>query len=96
MSRIKSNSWSLYLGGPSDNQSREGIISLVLCPISGKSMADPVMAADGYTYERSAIEGYLKKTKSDGDLFSPVTGKLMTHRRLAPNKVVQAVASQYA
>eukprot|EP00540_Astrosyne_radiata_P019855 CAMPEP_0116851096 /NCGR_PEP_ID=MMETSP0418-20121206/16522_1 /TAXON_ID=1158023 /ORGANISM="Astrosyne radiata, Strain 13vi08-1A" /LENGTH=587 /DNA_ID=CAMNT_0004483059 /DNA_START=1 /DNA_END=1764 /DNA_ORIENTATION=+ len=93
----------LHLGGGSSasdgNQSNEGrhcITSLVLCPISGKIMVDPVMAADGYTYERSEIEGHFAKTPLCGhDMISPVTGKPLTHSRLAPNESVKAVASQY-
>jgi len=30
-----------------------------VCPITGAVMADPVVAADGYTYERGAVEGWL-------------------------------------
>jgi len=87
----------LHLGGASGNQSNDGITSLVVCPIGGKIMVDPVMAADGYTYERSAMEDHLEKILRDGDdLVSPVTGKPMAHCRLVSNESVRAVASQYA
>ena len=33
-----------------------GVVSSFLCPITQEVMADPVMTADGHTYEREAIE----------------------------------------
>merc|ERR1711879_402376 len=41
-----------------------------LCPLTGRLMIDPVVAADGHTYERRAIEEYLKLSN-----YSPVTEK---------------------
>ena len=32
------------------------------CPISHELMEDPVVAADGQTYERAAVEEYFKRT----------------------------------
>ena len=43
-------------------------------------MSDPVMAADGQSYERSAIERWLA-TKST----SPMTGEALVQSFLAPN-----------
>eukprot|EP00540_Astrosyne_radiata_P015717 CAMPEP_0116842290 /NCGR_PEP_ID=MMETSP0418-20121206/11428_1 /TAXON_ID=1158023 /ORGANISM="Astrosyne radiata, Strain 13vi08-1A" /LENGTH=191 /DNA_ID=CAMNT_0004472871 /DNA_START=122 /DNA_END=697 /DNA_ORIENTATION=- len=88
----------LHLGGDasstSGDQSNEGITSLVLCPIGGKRMVDPVVAADGYTYERSEIEDHFEKTLSDSrGVISPVTGEPMTHCRLAPNVAIREIAS---
>ena len=42
-----------------------------LCPITYEVMKEPVVCADGHTYERSAIEEWLRA----GKLTSPVTGK---------------------
>ena len=39
------------------------------CPITGDIMHDPVVAADGVTYERTAIETWMVK----GNLISPMT-----------------------
>jgi hypothetical protein len=36
-----------------------GLLSELMCPITQEPMRDPVVAADGHTYERSAIEGGL-------------------------------------
>lgn len=55
-------------------------------------MVDPVIAADGNTYERSAMEGWLMRYST-----SPLTGNALQHQRLVPNvlirKVIMASAS---
>lgn len=47
------------------------------CPITKKLMQDPVMAADGYTYERSAIMQHLNRS-----MLSPVTRARMPSKHL--------------
>lgn len=48
-------------GGPGAGGARaqldEGVLSELLCPITQEPMADPVLAADGETYERASIQG---------------------------------------
>ena len=51
-----------------------------ICPITTEVMSDPVMAADGQSYERTAIERWLA-TKST----SPLTGGELEHSILIPN-----------
>jgi serine/threonine protein kinase len=51
-----------------------------LCPINMTTMADPVVTADGQTYERSAIERWLRTRNT-----SPATGAVLPHKELAPN-----------
>jgi hypothetical protein len=51
-----------------------------LCPITMMTMVDPVVTADGQTYERSAIEGWLLTRNT-----SPATGAVLRHKELAPN-----------
>ena len=41
----------------------------LMCPITRHLFNDPVMGSDGYCYERSAIEKWLKKNST-----SPTTG----------------------
>jgi hypothetical protein len=43
-------------------------------------MENPVFAADGYTYERSNIEEWLRDSNE-----SPITKELLTHKNLIPN-----------
>ena len=47
-------------------------------------MKEPVIAADGYTYERAAIEGWLQDNS-----VSPVTGDFLAHMRIVPNVLVK-------
>ena len=55
-----------------------------ICPITTEIMSDPVMAADGHSYERSAIERWLA-TKST----SPMTGEALVQSFLAPNHTLR-------
>ena len=48
---------------------------------------DPVIAHDGYTYERTAIEQWLQ-IKS----ISPVSGQPLSNMLLIPNRVITAIA----
>jgi U-box domain/C2 domain len=50
------------------------------CPITGFPMVEPVVAADGHTYERSAIARWLKTSDK-----SPMTGQVLVHKELVPN-----------
>lgn len=50
------------------------------CPITGEPMLDPVVAADGHTYERAAIARWLKESDK-----SPLTGSVLPHKELVPN-----------
>ena len=55
-----------------------------ICPITTEIMSDPVMAADGHAYERTAIERWLA-TKST----SPMTGGELEHPYLTPNHMLR-------
>jgi len=43
-----------------------------LCPITYDLLSDPVIAADGNTYERAAIEKWISKTQT-----SPLSGETL-------------------
>ena len=51
-------------------------------------MVDPVIAADGRTYERRAMEEWLQHHHT-----SPVTADQLQHTRLVPNVVARAAMS---
>jgi hypothetical protein len=38
----------------------------IVCPITFKIMEDPVTAADGHTYERSAIQEWIERATQGG------------------------------
>ena len=54
-------------------------------------MVDPVIAADGHTYERTAIQHWLQSSS-----LSPVTGDKLPHTRLVPNVLVKSALAQHA
>ena len=49
-------------------------------------MVDPVIAANGNTYERTAMEDWLRHHTT-----SPSTGKALKHHRLTPNLLFNTV-----
>lgn len=51
-----------------------------ICPILKEIMTDPCVAADGYTYERMAIEAWLEKKNT-----SPKTNLPFPNKSLTPN-----------
>ena len=52
-------------------------------------MHDPVIAADGHTYEKDAMQKWLQHHQT-----SPVTGARLPHVRLVPNIVIRSVIQQ--
>lgn len=50
------------------------------CPLTHEVMWDPVLATDGYTYEREAVENWLKRST-----ISPMTGKNLPQAAVFPN-----------
>lgn len=45
---------------------------LVTCPLSGRVMIDPIVASDGYAYERNALEKWMRT-----NMQSPVTNEAL-------------------
>ena len=48
-------------------------------------MVEPVIAADGHTYERAALEEWLLQ-----HVTSPVTGDFLPHTRIVPNVLIKS------
>ena len=61
-----------------------------ICPITTEVMSDPVMAADGHAYERTAIERWLA-TKST----SPMTGGELEHMGLSPHHMLRRMIREW-
>mmetsp|Transcript_26561 Transcript_26561/g.41572 ORF Transcript_26561/g.41572 Transcript_26561/m.41572 type:complete len:369 (+) Transcript_26561:88-1194(+) len=59
------------------------------CPITMELMENPVMAADGFTYERRAIQDWF----DTGNLSSPKTGALLKNKDLFPNLSLRSLIS---
>jgi U-box domain len=51
-------------------------------------MHDPCIAADGITYQRSAIEGHLASSNT-----SPVLGIELAHDHVTPNNAVRELTA---
>ena len=54
-----------------------------VCPITGSLMRDPVMCADGHSYERTGIQRWLGGPP--GHDTSPLTGAQLANTALTPN-----------
>jgi len=59
-----------------------------LCPITHEVMRDPVVLSDGHTYERSAINKWIKIL---GRTTSPMTGAPLTSTSLTPNFTLKSM-----
>ncbi|XP_071788780.1 WD repeat, SAM and U-box domain-containing protein 1-like [Asterias amurensis] len=64
----------------------DGIPDEYLCPITRELMKDPVIAADGYSYERSSIEAWVRGNKT-----SPMTNSPLVHANLTPNRSLKMI-----
>ena len=59
---------------------------LITCPITQERFVNPVVAADGMTYENDAIAAWIALVPADEQVRSPCTGQVLTHRILVPNQ----------
>ena len=59
------------------------------CPITCEPFVDPVIAADGQTYERKAIETWLARNDT-----SPLTNQPMSHKILVPNVFARQICAK--
>lgn len=58
-----------------------------ICPISHCIMKDPVIAADGFTYDRESIEAWVsEKEAAEQAVTSPMTSEILEHTMLVPNR----------
>ena len=60
------------------------------CPVSLDLLRDPVMAADGFTYEREAIKRWLETHDT-----SPQTNDKLPHRTLTPNIALRQAVKEW-
>ena len=79
-------------------QSRHDVVEppfQLICPITLELMVDPVLAADGQTYERSAIERVFASTPSYRDSRSPTTGVVLMSKTLIPNEAIRSLCREF-
>lgn len=72
-----------------------GLLPSLVCPITRAVMRDPVLAADGWSYERRALEKYMARSDLRGLPKSPVTGDRFSTRQVTPNLVLRQLISQH-
>jgi hypothetical protein len=66
-----------------------------VCPISNKLMKDPVIAADGYSYEKVNIEFFMNLgTVPAQTILSPKTNKPFENMHLIPNHALKMSIDQ--
>ncbi|KAM9398073.1 WD repeat, SAM and U-box domain-containing protein 1-like isoform 1-T1 [Salvelinus alpinus] len=68
-----------------------GVPDEYLCPITRELMKDPVIAADGYSYEREAIESWIA-TKNRS---SPMTNLPLQTTLLTPNRTLKMAIGRW-
>jgi interleukin-1 receptor-associated kinase 4 len=66
---------------PVENLDRLGSLDSFQCPMTMEVMTDPVITADGQTYERMEIESWFAR----GNRTSPLTGAELPSTNLTPN-----------
>jgi hypothetical protein len=64
-----------------------------VCPITQGVMEDPVIAADGHSYERAAIEKWFKTKRAPPT--SPSTNLALPHTFLVPNRALKAAIQDH-
>jgi hypothetical protein len=74
-----------------DWSSKPALPNMPSCPITQEPMRDPVVAADGHTYERSAIVRWLQTSDK-----SPLTGSVLPHKNLVPNYMLLSSLQEQA
>ncbi|KAK9829426.1 hypothetical protein WJX72_005783 [[Myrmecia] bisecta] len=62
----------------------------ICCPITQEPMMDPVICADGHTYELTAITQWLEKHHT-----SPMTNEPLPSKALVPNKAIKNFCSAF-
>lgn len=73
---------------------KESVFSeCLLCPILQERMNDPVIAADGYTYERKAITAWISSRGARA--ISPMTGVRLAHLVLQENIFARQIIMHY-
>ena len=63
------------------------------CPITRCTMVDPVVCADGFSYERDAIAAHLAAAGADAS--SPLTRERLTSRDLVPNQSLKTLIREH-
>ena len=77
-------------GVAAEERRRYGVKQDLRCPITLEVMHDPVIAGDGHSYEREAIERWLAKK-----LTSPKTGATLETNVVFPNHAMRQMIIEW-
>jgi hypothetical protein len=58
---------------------------IIVCPITKRQIIDPVVAADGYVYEKASIDAWIRMRQA-----SPITGETFDHALTIPARFLDA------
>ncbi|KAF4317596.1 hypothetical protein BBO99_00006533 [Phytophthora kernoviae] len=78
-----------YEGGSGNDDGEMAVPEQLICPITGCSMKDPVVAADGHSYEREAILQWFRNSN-----MSPMTGMRMPTTQVFPNFTLRQLSEE--
>jgi len=82
---------SILMEPPSeDTEPSDGVPSNYLCPVTMSIMMDPVLAVDGFTYERAAIEKWFETHAT-----SPMTGAQLSNQSVTPNHALRSAILEW-
>jgi hypothetical protein len=76
---------------PGSSSSSSGVPSLFLCPLSQRDLTDPVVACDGFTYDRRAVQEWFES----GQRISPLTKQTLRSTAALPNHVVRCAVNEW-
>jgi hypothetical protein len=62
----------------------QSVDKTLICPLTKATFIDPVIASDGFTYERLALEDYLRKSNR-----SPITKETLNPAIILPNHTIR-------
>jgi hypothetical protein len=82
----KPNQTSAATSKVDDDKQKSLVLDNLTCPLTMNVFVDPVIAADGFTYERSAIKKWLEKNDC-----SPMTNQKLSTKDLSPNNVIKLI-----
>lgn len=68
----------------------QGIPIHLICPITHDIMQDPVIASDGHTYDRPAIQQWFQSKET-----SPLTNQALSDTRLVPNLLIVSILEDF-
>ena len=72
-------------------QEENEFVNSFLCPITQEIMKNPVIASDGQSYEKKAIEDWFNCGKNT----SPVTGGILPNKNLIENYNLKSIINLY-